>query len=450
MKNKTTTVEVRLAYNQIDADVVGALRDGKEFILRELPSVLDGFYDHIVKFDSVAAVFRNGAHMTHAKEMQLEHWAIMLDGRFDETYRAAATRVGEVHHRLGLEPTWFIGGCNYLISALTEIIDRKMTARIFDRSAANRKTRLKQAVIRVAMLDMDFVLAVYLDAGRREREQTLDRIAKDFDAAISGVAESVASAAEQLHAAAHAMTATAEEASCKSQSVAGSLEGAFSEMRAAVTEVENLSGSFAEISHQATQSARIANVAVNDADQASGKVRGLAQMAHTIGNIVDLIGKVASKTNLLALNATIEAARAGQAGKGFAVVAQEVKSLADQTARAALDIAAQVKGIQTSTSDTVNGIGGITEIIESINLSADTVVSVVEKKRAITQRITSNIRQVTHSMGEVSSSTSDVARVASETGASACQLRAAAADLSREVERLNTEMAKFRTRMQAA
>src|SRR6202011_146778 len=104
-------------------------------------------------------------------------------------------------------------------------------------------------------------------------------------------------------------------------------------------------------------------------------VGSLTAAGEKIGDVLRLIGAIASQTNLLALNATIEAARAGDAGRGFAVVASEVKELASQTAKATEEIAGQVTAIQSATGDCVMAIGGICQNIRGTTTIATTIAA---------------------------------------------------------------------------
>ncbi len=143
------------------------------------------------------------------------------------------------------------------------------------------------------------------------------------------------------------------------------------------------------------------NTIKNVSNSISCTINELGELSMNIGEIVDLIKNIASQTNLLALNAAIEAARAGDQGKGFAVVAEEVKKLADQSAKATDKINDMITEVQTKTNDALlNMNNGVQEIEDGVEI-IDKVGESLDKILSSTQLTNSDVSQVSNMLNEL-------------------------------------------------
>ncbi len=275
------------------------------------------------------------------------------------------------------------------------------------------------------------------------------RMAEKFEENVKGVVESVSAASTEMQATAESMASTAEETSSQASVVAAAAEQANANVATVAAAAEELSKSIEEIGRQVVESTNISTKAVEEAQRTNETVQGLAAAAQKIGDVVDLINDIASQTNLLALNATIEAARAGEAGKGFAVVASEVKSLANQTAKATEEIASQISAMQSETADAVGAIKGIGETITQLSEIATSNAAGVEEQEAATQEIARNVQEASQGTKEVTSNIAGVTEAASNTGQAAQNVLEAAGDLSKQMESLRTDVDAFLVEVRA-
>ncbi|MEJ1978800.1 MAG: methyl-accepting chemotaxis protein [Acetobacteraceae bacterium] len=179
-------------------------------------------------------------------------------------------------------------------------------------------------------------------------------------------------------------------------------------------------------------------------------IAGLSDAAGRIGDVVRLIGDIAARTNLLALNATIEAARAGTAGRGFAVVAGEVKTLANQTARATDEIAAQIAAMQGETDQAVTALRSIGGTIQRLDEIATAIANAVEEQGVATREIATAVQQAADGTTEVNGNISAVTSAAGQTRAQAGEVLSAAGALSTQSDALQAEVSRFLQSLRAA
>lgn len=185
-------------------------------------------------------------------------------------------------------------------------------------------------------------------------------------------------------------------------------------------------------------------------EQALESIHQLEKNAEQIGNIISLVGDIAAQTNLLALNASIEAARAGEHGKGFAVVAEEVRNLADESAKAVQGITDLIKTMQENVVIVVNQMNEQVTFAksESAKISEATVIveQMASKVRGMADTVIQISRLIEKQMVNIETTahqSQEVAAIAEETSAGATEVKGStdeqAASLE-QVEKLSEEL----------
>ena len=330
--------------------------------------------------------------------------------------------------------------------------------------------------------------------GRMPREfQVLADAMRQMGERLRGIVSEVVTAADKIAGSASDLSAVSEELAASSSEVstamleiASGAESQRNELNATQSALEQQRRATAEMSDAASRVARLGEEIRSVADRhrndvaAAGstlldvrevvrttatEVTQLAEQSAAIDDFVDLIKRISSQTNLLALNAAIEAARAGEHGRGFAVVAEEVRQLADESARAAEDVArttrvireqveevtatmavglAKVRGIESVAEGAARGLTEIVAAVEQVEQAAARVTRAAQENRGVTEQLSAQAQQVVTRAVAHASSAEQVTAASEQQGASTQEMAAAAGDLLQAAEKLRGLVRGFR------
>ena len=291
--------------------------------------------------------------------------------------------------------------------------------------------------------------AADLDAQLRENEVLTSKLQSQLErnelliGQLQETTNVLAPAAEELSAASEETNATAEQIAFTVQQVAHGAQVQAERSEAISRATEQVAASTRQIAANAETTGQATA-------QAGEMVCGLAQALRTLGDkaqeidkIVTIVEKFADQTNLLALNAAIEAARAGEQGRGFAVVADEVRRLAESSARSVEEIAALTAEIRGE----MERLAASTEdVIEAVNQSAELAEATVvatRQQEAETKKVVQAIGEVASVAEENAAAAEEVSAAVEEQTASMEEISVAAQELAEMAERLRATVIRF-------
>jgi len=206
----------------------------------------------------------------------------------------------------------------------------------------------------------------------------------------------------------------AEEMNGYMTSVAGVMETTSTNISQIAAATEEISATIKEITGHTNTTASTTETATHQVKDAALKMDALTTRTREINSVTEAIQEISEQTHLLALNATIEASRAGAAGRGFAVVADEIKELARQTARATQEIQEKVDVIQTTVTQTRQGILDVEKIIQDANSAVILVQSSVREQAQSTEEINQTLHETSSGIVDVSASVDKASRMAED------------------------------------
>jgi methyl-accepting chemotaxis protein len=268
------------------------------------------------------------------------------------------------------------------------------------------------AVVRLGIIEADVISATMAAMKAKEVEKQRIERADLFSEKIASELSSASDLGTQLRGQAADASGATRGMLGKASEVAAAAEQSATAMRDAAHTAAGLIRAIEDARGEVEAAADIATRASEQAADAVKVSKALSETAKSIESILGLIRDVAGQTNLLALNATIEAARAGDAGRGFAVVAQEVKSLANQTARATDDIASKIAAIQSATQSTVSTNDSIRATVAEVQQSATRIRKAMETQAQTVTMITAAVDETALAADTMSST---IAAIRSDT-----------------------------------
>ncbi|MGB0370901.1 MAG: methyl-accepting chemotaxis protein [Opitutales bacterium] len=465
---------ITMTGNVLSEDVAKATRDEFQLIQDEMLAITKEYADYKKHLETTIALiekdtrrFTEGYSDEIHEEIEIseklqEHLAHKVEGVLEEitsfTIRAAREAVEHEHHAEEmLASIKWIAACialtlGIIISlGVTRPVGKLINAmkRI---SAGDLDTHIPKTFFDDEVRDMSIAMEYFraqakkakeLDEKQKLRQSEINQLIGIFGSSIGGVFNSILQSSKTVVDRATSMRALSEENSNSSSQLEMEARDSENNTSAINSSTQQMAQAVEEISTQINRAATLTRDATEMAHKSQQEVVRLTKIADEVGAVIDLIGDIASRTNLLALNATIEAASAGEAGKGFAVVASEVKELSRQTHGATEEVTEKITRIQEASGESEKSMNEIVALIGRINESTTNIASAVEEQSATTSEIADGLQIITGAAQNVSVAVHSINEKSVDVTQSSDEVHSNAESMMNESESVQREVEMF-------
>ncbi|UJR81323.1 HAMP domain-containing methyl-accepting chemotaxis protein [Sandaracinus amylolyticus] len=388
----------------------------------------------------------------------------------DVAAAARAVTSGDLSRRANVTGRDEISDLASAFDTMAETIERKVSSeQASARTQRDEKDALARAVARYGSFVGSIARGDLTQKVHAEGDGDLAALGRDLGTmgdALRRMTGGVAEAVGALSSATAELMATAQEQSASAAEAAA----AVTETVSTVDELTQTSRTSSDRAREVADAARrsvdasdAGRIAVDGSITAMERVQaqmsaiaerilGLSEQAQRVGQIVAAVGDLAEQSNLLALNAAIEAARAGEHGRSFAVVAQEVRSLAEQSKRATVQVRGILAEIEKSTTQAVlvteQGGKAASEAMRTVHEAGQRIeqlASVIAESAGAGQQIATTAQQQVTGVSQIAQAMHSINQAATQSVEATRQTERAARDLGALSDRLRSAIAQYRT-----